>query len=239
MYRITELASIVLEQCARGGTHASMSQSPRLHFNSSLEFDQFRVSNTYRKIDWYKAHGYDPLFPKGITLSALEDGEDLDALLSLVESEYDGEFYEAMAGEIRQQWQWFQDNWLRSCVSKQLSQLLPTYEVKLTRYGTAGSYIYPDTIVMNVAEHAERNRASVIMHEIIHLCIEPYVQKYDIPHWQKERVVDLLFRSFFPEKAFLQVLPEEAYVVDHIFDAGFADIETLMIKLGDAGVRPT
>jgi hypothetical protein len=69
------------------------------------------------------------------------------------------------------------------------------------------------------------------MHEIIHLCIEPLIKKFRIPHWQKERVVDLLFRSFFPDKAFLQVLPEEAHVVDSVFDAGFADIEDLMVKL--------
>jgi len=59
--------------------------------------------------------------------------------------------------------------------------------------------------------------ARVIFHEMIHLAIEPLIKKYNVPHWRKERVVDLLYKELLPEFSFKQKIPEKVHTVDNAF----------------------
>ncbi len=91
-----------------------------------------------------------------------------------------------------------------------------------------GSYDIPNIIVLNIASKNIELLPKIICHEMIHLCIEPLVQKYTTPHWYKERIVDLTFRRLFPEMAFEQNLPNEVLVIDPIFNQYYGDFETIL-----------
>ncbi|MEL6659242.1 MAG: hypothetical protein AAFP77_28420 [Bacteroidota bacterium] len=80
------------------------------------------------------------------------------------------------------------------------------YEIVLTLYGTGGSYD-PDNGTVTLfttpggAFKNYENPANTITHEIVHMGIEqPIVQKYQLPHALKERVVDRFVYVLFGEQ---------------------------------------
>lgn len=88
-------------------------------------------------------------------------------------------------------------------------QMFDTYNVVFTLFGTGGSYD-PDegtiTLLTNKAGEfvGYENPANTIIHEITHMGMEySIVQKYNLPHGLKERVVDtfvfLMFKDQLPE----------------------------------------
>ncbi len=88
-------------------------------------------------------------------------------------------------------------------------KMFGTYEVVFTLYGSGGSYD-PDTgtVTLFTTTRGEfmnyKSPANTIIHEIIHMGIEEsIVQKYDLSHGLKERIVDtivfLLFGEQLPE----------------------------------------
>ncbi len=88
-------------------------------------------------------------------------------------------------------------------------ELLPSYDVIFTLYGTGGSYD-PDhgrVVLFTTLEGGfmrYKDPANTIIHEIVHLGIETsIVQKYKLSHRLKEKIVDkivfLLFAELLPE----------------------------------------
>ncbi len=63
-------------------------------------------------------------------------------------------------------------------------------DIRISAYGTYG-YYWPHENKIFVNIHSG-NIISTIKHEIIHLIIEPYIQKYNIGHEEKERLVNSL-----------------------------------------------
>ncbi|MEK6153212.1 hypothetical protein WIW50_08130 [Flavobacteriaceae bacterium 3-367] len=85
----------------------------------------------------------------------------------------------------------------------------PVYKVLLSLYGSGGSY-NPDTGAIVVLTTVEggfkqyRNPANTLIHEIVHIGLEyPIMEKYQVPHGLKERIVDrfvyLIFGEHLPE----------------------------------------
>lgn len=83
------------------------------------------------------------------------------------------------------------------------------YEVRLTLYGSGGSYD-PDTgtiVVLTTVNGGFKqysNPVNTLMHEIVHIGLEhPIMEKYKVPHGLKERIVDrfvdLSFGAHLPE----------------------------------------
>lgn len=97
------------------------------------------------------------------------------------------------------------------------------YNVIFTIYGTGGSYHSPNTIVVNL--NRGENVCRTIFHEIIHLTIEPLIQKFKIGHWTKERLVNLIANKFFPNNITMQRDPENAGKISEIFEKHFPNIE--------------
>ncbi len=64
--------------------------------------------------------------------------------------------------------------------------------VYLTNYGVGGSYNLPNIIILNINN---KKGFKTIIHEIIHLLIETWIQEYKVQHWEKERIVDLVLNS--------------------------------------------
>ncbi len=131
------------------------------------------------------------------------------------------------------QWQWFVDHWKESPIETTALKFYDKYEVFLTSYGTGGSYELPNIVVMNICNRDQDRLVIILFHEIIHLNIESFIQKYSIPHWYKERIVDLFYKRIFPEKAFEQNLPKEVLAVDPIFNSHFADPEEMIKEFAE------
>lgn len=81
----------------------------------------------------------------------------------------------------------------------------PTYDVILTLYGPGGSY-NPDTGTIIIYTNSEGefkgypNPANTIIHEVVHIGIEEsLIQKYQVPHTMKERMVDTMVSILFSE----------------------------------------
>ena len=81
----------------------------------------------------------------------------------------------------------------------------PQYKICLTLYGPGGSYD-PETgnvLLLTTKEgkfKGYNNSTNTIIHEIIHIGIESsIVNKYNLSHTLKERIVDLFVKTFFYE----------------------------------------
>lgn len=192
-----------------------------------LDIDKKRVESVLKNKEWYKTYGYNPILPNNQRIDGLEDIANQD-FLSLVESEYDEKVYVQIAKDITQEWNAIMKIWDKSSLDHTTLNFLPVYNIKLTKYGTSGSYQGIDTIILNIKSLNKDTSAKVIFHEIIHVTIEMLIQKYRIAHWHKERLVDLIFKQIFPEKAFEQKLPKQAYEVDRIFKSYYGDIEKII-----------
>lgn len=88
-------------------------------------------------------------------------------------------------------------------------KMYENYNVVFTLYGSGGSYDQATgTVTLFATKEGtfkmQSNPANTIIHEIVHIGIEnSIVQRYKLPHWLKERIVDkivfILFSSFLPE----------------------------------------
>lgn len=195
-----------------------------------LDIDKDRVEFVLKNIEWYKDHGYNPVLPNGQRINDLEDKSDQD-LMFLVEQEYSEQIYAQIAKDIEQEWENAMTIWDIKSLNDTTLSFSPLYCIKLTKYGTSGSYQGDDTIILNIKGLNKETVSKVIFHEIIHLTIESLIQKYEVTHWHKERLVDLIFKRVFPEKAFEQKLPEQAYEVDSVFESNYGNIEKIIVEL--------
>lgn len=87
-------------------------------------------------------------------------------------------------------------------------EVFPRYEFALTRYGPGGAY-YPEArrvIMMTRCDGTFKRRdpAATPIHEMVHLGIEEsIVKRFDLEHWEKERLVDQICVQRFGD-----ILPE-------------------------------
>ena len=84
----------------------------------------------------------------------------------------------------------------------------------------------PDNVQLNLKQKGEP--AFTLAHEIVHLTIEHLIRKYQIDHWTKERLVNLIMNKFFPDKPILQRDPQNAEQISEIFDREFPNIEEVI-----------
>ena len=208
----------------------------KLNIIYKKEFDIGRVVNTIKKIDWYIKNNYNYKscsYPKKLDKEKLTDYSE-EEIRNAVLIEYSDDFY-------KESEKFLLDNWQK--VSKELelafsnSGLLcqEEYRIFLTKYGMAGSYDMPNTIIINLSKTSGIIMLKTIIHEIIHLAIEKDVIEYKIGQAEKERIVDLFFVRNFPRRVFAQ----NVYVsmntdkIDQTFDENFPNMETVIKKLAE------
>lgn len=81
-------------------------------------------------------------------------------------------------------------------------KVFPEYQLTLTKYGPGGMYL-EDTgrVVMLTDKNGmfkRKNQAHTPVHEMVHMGIEErLVKRFDLTHWEKERVVDLMTQKLF------------------------------------------
>lgn len=197
----------------------------------SLEDEILRIKNTIKKYEWFVENRYNPDLPAEIK-NKLEKREEVteEDIKIATEKEYSGDKYQPKADEIIKAWKVESADFLEKL--KSLGRSLPEkYFVFITTYGVGGSYGYPDNIQLNINKVSKGGILHTIFHEMVHLAIEDLIKLHNIPHWTKERLVDLTMNKFFPNKPRLQKYPENAEKISDIFEREFPNIEKIIIEV--------
>jgi hypothetical protein len=193
-----------------------------LNIEYSPELEIERVSQTLKRAAWYREHGY-------ASKLALPSGIDLDhdytpeQIGQAIQAEYEESFYIDFKKQIENGFASMADS---SVFAGSPLKFESSYRIKLTKYGTGGSYHLPKTIVINIV----KMKASIaaILHEMIHLAIEPLIQQHAVSQHSKERLVDLLLKELFPGYAYEQSRFADNPQVDEAFETFYPDIAKLI-----------
>jgi len=201
---------------------------PILNIRYSKEAEISRVKDILDKASWYKEQGYAKIvrLPGGVTLEEIKGKVEEDILLASLDEEYNESLFRKTALEIEKKWLDMCKKWPSRDMESMGINFHRSYEIHLTRYGTGGSYDKPNDITLNIYGKETEMLARIVFHEMLHLAIEPLIEKYNIPHWRKERLVDILYKKLLPEFSFEQNIPKEAHIPDNIFEKYTGNIET-------------
>ena len=203
----------------------------KIKFGSLFELE--RVKYTISKLGRYNSQRYKPKLPEGI-----KENTSQKRIQNQIKKEYDEKRYKEIAKEIAKDFSRIESNFSKKLNNLFDKEIPKTFFVYLTNYGVGGSYRLPNKIIFNINN---KKRSEVIVHEIIHLIIEPYIKKYNVSHWEKERIVDLILNS--KEFSFLKYgfwqrdyRGVEKYI-DNLFNNHFfKDPESFFPKIVD--IRP-
>ena len=205
----------------------SSENPPELKIIYSVEQEVARIKNTLSKLDWFEKEGYKVHLPEGISADSSDE-----EITRAVEKEYSG--HEKSFVENAD---WLEKNWpkyarelgtkLIECNLKPESK----YELLLTLYGVGGSYNRPNRILVNIKNFYELGLLRTVLHEAVHLAVQDLIVKYDISHWVKERIVDLLMQKFFPGLDEMQKVKVETEGIDKVFSESYPDVPKIIEKL--------
>lgn len=166
---------------------------------SSVDEGYNRIVRTIRNLEYYKNNAYKPNLPDHpIFQKFTQPDADISSLYSeetkqiFVNEIYDTDSYRDMTERIENS---------RPTIEKALKRFLslkekwgfethPSYQIVLTNFGVSGSYNSQEGIII-ISTKSKGPPSNIIIHEGIHIGIEEnIVDKYDLTHWEKERVVD-------------------------------------------------
>lgn len=185
-----------------------------IQFRYSVDDEVARVQNTLEKILWYREQGYRPIVPEGIS-----DRSSDEEIRRIVAAMYEESDYEKVAEEIRND---VSVNIVRyfEVLGKYSSGAPDNLIIKLTRYGTSGSYQLPNFIVYNIDD---ARGIKTIYHEIAHLVFELEFIQHTVSHWQRERIIDLLLHT--GDFAFLayEIWQPDYHGVENVIDPSFEE----------------
>ncbi len=213
------------------GLESMERNNPEVVFGCRIEEEINRVKYICSKYEWYKENGYHPTYPKALE-DRLESGQPLteEDIKNAVTEEFDQEANETHLATLKESWEEIELNFFESLKTLGLP-LQAIYSVSLTKYGNGGSYGMPNRVQYNPDQNNQG--ALTIGHEIVHLTIEHLIRQYQIDHWTKERVVDLIIGKFFPDKKRLQRNPSIAEEISDIFEREFPDIEKTISEIAN------
>lgn len=203
----------------------------KLNISYGFEWEEWYVRNAVKKIPWYIENGY-PLesinLPNGVT----RDSSDEDIVQAL-QNEYSDIDYVACARKLQQEWPTISGGFekMRQEPSFHLGD---EYGVVLTKYGTGGNYnVDKSRVTVRVNAKSTGGTAGIVAHEIVHMTIQYLIDQYNVRHWYKERLVDLLLEHYFPGLKTMQKIKEDISVVDQAFEKSFPDIEAIARAIGE------
>lgn len=157
-----------------------------IQFRYSIDHEVTRVINTLEKLLWYREQGYRPTLPKGTS-----ERSSREEIASAVGREYRGDqFIEAEQG-IRNDFSEYLNTFLHT-LRRYSDVVIDHIVLKLTRYGTSGSYQIPNFIVFDITD---ARGIKTIYHEVAHLVFEREFIQCDVSHWHRERIIDMLLHS--------------------------------------------
>jgi len=185
----------------------------------TIEQETTSIWRTINDYTFLEKQGYTIQLPKDALIDSLITkskkgtfgNEDFSLIYTLVESKiFDPNDYEHAKRNVGNQ-----IDLLNECISEIDSKkeqwdwqfkMFDNYKVVFTLYGTGGSYD-PDEATVTLLTNKEggfmkyKNPAYTIIHEISHMGMEySMVQKYNLSHGLKERLVDTFVYLMFKEK---------------------------------------
>lgn len=203
-----------------------------IEFEFSLESEVRRVMETISNLEWFKKNNYRVLLPNNLNINEITS----DSITRMVESEFDIKNFQEAKVAIRKSWEG--NNVFINKINKKIigSFLLEKVKVILTRYGTQGSYVIPDLLIINISNIPPQFLIKTVIHESLHLMIESLIKKYSVDHWVKERIVDSIMNLEYESRFKMQPVPEYVLVVDTIFKESYPDILSIIEK--SASIKP-
>ncbi|MEM9983514.1 MAG: hypothetical protein AAF804_00330 [Bacteroidota bacterium] len=182
----------------------------------SVQQEATSVWRTINDIAFFEQQGYQVNLPKGALIDSLvqksKEGdfgnEDFSTIYGLLEAgAYDKADYQAALAKVEAQ-EWLLQRMLIRLDSLQKTwawgfKLFDEYPVVFTLYGSGGSYDPDEGSVLIFTTPSGKfknyeNPANTVIHEIVHIGIEAsIIQRYQVPHALKERLVDLTVATFF------------------------------------------
>ncbi len=170
-----------------------------------------------KDISFFDQNNYQLSWPEGDFINGLLlksrnhqlSGADYDSLLSeMVQKIYQKEDYQEAFQKIEEQLPFI--NEMISELPDSLGVVdfmnFPLYKIKLTLYGPGGSYNpQKGSLLLFATKGGDfkmyTNPAYTIIHEIVHMGIEEsLIQKYNVPHALKERIVDSFVLLYFGDR---------------------------------------
>jgi len=209
-----------------------MLENIKLTFEFSKEQEVARVVSTIKRLGWYRSKGYSTevlAFPAGIDLNNIEEISELD-IEKAIETEYNPDKYKSTVESMEQLYLLYEPK-LTKFIKSLNVPVIPKILVNLTIYGIAGSYSLPNRVIVNISKFYSIGLLRNILHEIIHLHIEFFVEKYQIGQWEKESITNMLFESAFPEihKKNKNLLEEKDLKnIETIYRENFPNIEKII-----------
>ena len=198
-----------------------------IEFRFNIELEVERVKETLGILNWLIKNNYKFSLPKGIKET---NDFKIEIIRQLVEKEYNLEIYQVAKEAILKSWQGNSGKIRKINQKMDGSNILDKLDIFLTRYGTRGSYKGPNSIVINVSSMLPEFLIKVVIHESFHLMIEPLVKKYEVEHWVKERIMDLIMDFEYKARFKAQSVPEWVLAVDAVFKEVYPDMNLLMQK---------
>ena len=203
-----------------------------LQIDYSLDYEIQRIKYTLDKSEWFIENGYSNgvKLPAGEKLKNIDKNKPIDYLFNKAKEEYDKKDYDEIENTIKEQWVNFSpklEKYFQETSLKQES----FYIIQLTKYGVGGSYSTPNKVILNFQGKFCVWVIRIIIHEIVHLSIQSYINKYEVEHWVKERIVDLILSKIIPNIGKMQKLPIKTELIDASFEKHYPNIEGIIKNL--------
>jgi hypothetical protein len=205
---------------------------PTLTIKTDPNFEFKKIKDSLKSIDIFLQQGYLVDLPK-IDLDKLKDISDQD-LYNIVGNEHDEQTYLAYKKQLEDTWSQYVETIFSTLNNLVGVEIQTEYIVYLTKYGPGGgNYGYPNDVAIKLYYGRERTAMGVLIHEIIHLSVHNLIEKYQIEHWTKERLVDLISLKIFPGKFKLQRDPENSEMVSKYFDQYYPNMKKIISSISN------
>jgi len=194
-----------------------------IKFKFDVESETRRVRETLNGLEWLTENNYRFLLPGEIR----EDAE-VKIIKKTVENEYDLEIYQIAEKAILESWKGNGELIKRINQKMKGSCLLDEITIILTKYGTQGSYLIPNSIIINIATGIPPEfLIKTVIHESLHLMIEHLIKKYSVEHWVKEHIVDLIMDLEYKSRFKMQPVPDWVLAIDPIFRENYPNLNLI------------
>ncbi len=155
----------------------------KIKFGKRFEID--RIKSSLEKKDWYKSHNIGILLPGGVKTP--EEVEDY-VNKNFIEKDYKKE-----EDKILILYREINEKFTRAIKSHLKKELPKKLNIRLTKYGTGGSYSLPDSVIINIS--SRRPLIYVLKHEILHLLFEREIISKNLSHEEKEEFIKKIENS--------------------------------------------
>jgi len=214
-------------------SYENLEKIPQLEIEHSVETELERLSYVLSPVKrkFYQERKYRITLPEGFSLDD-EEPVDEEKLKAQIEKEVaeNRVLIEERKTEISGYWPNIIEH--LKPVFRDLNYQPPeNYILTLSLYGTGGSYNPPNEVIVNIKNKSSRNGLEkTIAHEAVHDSIEHLIRKYQIEHWIKERIVDLLMSKAYPDYQ-TQKLPIDTTEITRIFDENYPNLEKALEEI--------